>query len=173
MKQAVVGMVPTPTQADTLIVSLRARGISSSDISVIMPDFVANGASKQKQNKAPAAATAGAGTGLILGGALGWLAGIGAISIPGLGPLVGAGPIMAALSGAAVAGGVGGFIGALIGFGIPEYEARQYEGKLRDGNILVSVHAVDTETAKSVEQILRAEGAQNVNSMPHDSVGYY
>lgn len=171
MKQAVVGMVPTPKQADSLIVSLRAHGVSSSDISLIMPDFVANRASNQRQNNAPAAATAGAGTGVVLGGAVGWLAGIGAISIPGLGPLVGAGPIMAALSGAAVAGGVGGFIGALIGFGIPEYEARQYEGKLRDGNILVSVHAENNETAKSVEQILRAEGAQHVNSMAHTSVG--
>jgi len=150
-------------QADALIVSLKAASISNSDISVVMPDFVASrDLGHEKHSKAPEGASAGAGAGLIVGGALGWLAGIGAVSLPGIGPLIAAGPIMAALSGAAVGGAAGGLIGTLIGLGIPEYEARQYEGKLRDGNILLSVHTEDNDKAKEVANILKAGGVQDV-----------
>lgn len=163
MKQAIMGLVPTTIQADALIVSLRATGIRDGDISVVMPDFMScRDLGHEKHSKAPEGATAGAGTGLIVGGALGWLTGMGAVSLPGLGPLLAAGPIFAALSGAAVGGAAGGLIGALIGLGIPEYEARQYDGKLRDGNILVSVHTDDKQTAKAVEEILKTGGVQAV-----------
>jgi len=162
MKQAVIGLVPTTMQADALMVLLRATGIKDSDISVVMPDFIASrDLGHEKHSKAPEGASAGAGTGLVIGGALGWLAGMGAVSLPGLGPLLAAGPILAALSGAAVGGAAGGLIGTLIGLGIPEYEARQYEGKLRDGNILVSVHTEDYQTAKAVREILKAGGVQD------------
>src|SRR4029077_10938153 len=91
--------------------------------------------------KAPEGATTGAGTGVVLAGAMGWLLGIGAIAIPGLGPFIAAGAIMAALAGAGVGGAVGGITGALIGMGIPEYEAKRYEGRVKDGGILLSVHS--------------------------------
>ena len=73
----------------------------------------------EKQTKAPEGAAAGAGTGAVLGGTLGWLTGIGALAIPGLGPFVAAGPIMAALAGVGVGGALGGVTGALVGNGNP------------------------------------------------------
>src|SRR6202012_6063808 len=94
----------------------------------------------EKHTKAPEGAATGAGTGGVLGGALGWLVGIGALAIPGVGPFIAAGPIMAALGGAAIGGAVGGIAGALIGLGTPEYEAKRYEGKIKSGNVLISVH---------------------------------
>jgi len=106
----------------------------------------------------------------VLGGALGWLAGIGTLAIPGVGPLVAAGPILAALSGLAVGGTVGGVSGALIGMGIPEYEARQYEGRLREGNILISIHADDSDQASRIREILSEEKAEDVSTGSEASV---
>jgi len=93
---------------------------------------------------------------------VGWLAGIGALAIPGLGPFIAAGPIMAALSGAAVGATAGGLVGALIGMGIPEYEAKRYEGKLRDGRILMSVHSATGEQAKCAKEIFEHDGAEDI-----------
>ena len=161
MAKAVFCIVKTTAQATDIVDRLKSAGFSNNDISVLMPeksgtrDFaVAN------QTKAPEGAAAGAGTGAVLGGALGWLTGIGALAIPGLGPLIAAGPIMAALSGAAIGGTVGGVTGALIGMGIPEFEAKRYEGKIKKGNTLISVHsdnAKETERAKVIFQDAKAE----------------
>ena len=107
---------------------------------------------------------------MVLGGALGLLAGIGALTIPGVGPLVAAGPIMAALSGAAVGGAAGGLTGGLIGLGIPEFEAKQYEGKLRDGNLLMSVHCESDEACKRAEEILKNAGAEHINRTAEEKV---
>src|SRR4030095_13155260 len=118
---------------------------SPNDISVLFPDKSGTRDFAHEQNtKAPEGAAAGAGTGGILGGALGWLVGIGTLAIPGLGPFIAAGPIMAALSGAAAGAALGGITGALLRMGIPEYEAQRYEGKLKEGNILISVHTKDS-----------------------------
>src|SRR5256885_16152028 len=84
-----------------------------------------------KATKAPEGATTGATAGGVTGGVLGLLAGIGTLAIPGVGPLIAAGPIMAALSGAAVGATAGGIAGGLIGLGIPEIEAKRYEEKLK------------------------------------------
>ena len=118
----------------------------------------------EKNTKAPEGATTGAGTGVVLGGAMGWLLGIGAIAIPGLGPFIAAGPIMAALAGAGVGGAVGGIAGALIGMGIPEYEAKRYEGRVKDGGILLSVHSDNSEWTKRAKEILKRTGAQDISS---------
>src|SRR5947207_9425806 len=126
----------TIAQADAIIRNLQAAGFSGNDISVLMADKAGTrDFAVQHNTKAPEGAATGAGTGAVLGGALGWLAGIGALAIPGLGPFIAAGPIMAALGGAAVGGTAGGLTGALVGLGIPEYEAKQYDSKLRQGNI--------------------------------------
>src|SRR5258705_11040171 len=116
----------------------------------------------ENATKAPEGAAAGAGTGVVLGGALGWLAGIGALAIPGVGPLIAAGPIMAALSGAAVGGAVGGITGALVGMGIPEYEAKRYEGKIKGGNILISVHSDNRDETKKAKEIFEQAGAKEI-----------
>src|ERR671919_1382654 len=151
MAQAVFCLAKTETQAIEIVDQLKTAGFSASDISVLFPDKTGTRDFAHEQNtKAPEGAATGAGTGGVLGGVLGWLVGIGSLAIPGVGPFVAAGPIMAALGGAAVGATVGGLTGALVGLGIPEYEAKQYEGKLRQGNILISVHSENsTETDKA------------------------
>ena len=171
MKQAVICLVKTYTQADALVGQLKNEGFSSSDISVLMPDE--NGIrdmSYEKHSKAPEGTSTGAASGAILGGAIGVLAGIGALTIPGLGPFIAAGPIMAGLSGAAVGGAVGGVTGGLIGLGVPEYEAIQFEGKLKDGNLLISVHTEDRDKAKRAEQICKSNGASDINCVSEEKV---
>ena len=89
---------------------------------------------------------------------------IGALAIPGLGPFIAAGPIMATLAGAGVGGAVGGLTGALVGMGIPEYEAKRYEGRVKDGGILLSVHSDSSEETKRAKEILERTGAQDISS---------
>src|SRR6202023_3171085 len=123
----------------------------------------------EKATKAPEGATAGATSGAVLGGALGLLAGIGALAIPGVGPLIAAGPIMATLAGMGVGGAVGGVTGALIGMGIPEFEAKRYEGRIQKGGILLSVHCDTAEEIKRAEEILKVTGAEDVSSTGESS----
>lgn len=162
---AVFGIYPTHDAADAAVDALRARGFRNTDISVLFPQ---NAGSKdfahEKGTKAPEGASAGAGSGAVIGGALGWLAGIGALAIPGLGPFIAAGPIIATLAGMGAGGALGGIAGALIGLGMPEYEAKRYEGRMRKGGILLSVHADDSEWASKGKQILEQTGAEDISS---------
>ena len=145
--------------------SLRASGFRNTDISVLFPENVGTkDYAHETGTKAPEGATTGGTTGLIVGGALGWLAGIGALAIPGLGPFVAAGPIMAALAGAGAGGVVGGITGALIGLGIPEYEAKRYEGRIKKGGILLSVHTDNADWTARAKRILEQTGAEDVSS---------
>ena len=171
MKQAVICIVPTESQADVIVSSLKDAGFCNTDISVLMPDKAGvRDMGHEKHSKAPEGTSTGAGAGAVVGGALGWLAGIGALAIPGVGPFVAAGPIMAALSGAAIGAATGGVTGGLIGLGIPEYEAKQYEGKLREGNILLSVHTENGDEAKRAEEIFKAAGAKDVKRTGEQAV---
>src|SRR6187455_1821100 len=162
---AAFGIYPNRSSVDRAVDTLKAENFRNTDISVLFPE---NEGSKEfaheKETKAPEGATVGAGGGAVLGGALGWLAGIGALAIPGLGPFIAAGPIMAALAGAGVGGAVGGVAGALVGMGIPEYEAKRYEGRVKDGGILLSVHCDNSEWTKKAKQILENMGAKDVSS---------
>ena len=117
----------------------------------------------EKSTKAPEGATAGAGSGVLIGGALGWLAGIGALALPGLGPFIAAGPIMATLAGLGVGGVVGGITGALIGVGIPEYEAKRYEGRLTKGGILISIHSDKTQDIAHAREIMERTGGEDIS----------
>src|SRR5258706_5261258 len=140
-KKSVFCIATSRSQADQIVEDLRAAGFSSNDISVLFPDReTTRDFAHEKHTKAPEGIATGAGTGGVVGGALGWLAGIGALAIPGAGPFIAAGPIMAALSGVAVGATVGGVAGGLIGLGIPELEARRYEGKVKAGHLLPSLH---------------------------------
>jgi hypothetical protein len=164
MEKAVFCIANTETQARTIVDQLKAAGFSNNDISVLFPDKSGTKDFAHEQNtKAPEGAAAGAGTGGILGGALGWLVGIGTLAIPGLGPFVAAGPIMAALSGAAAGAAIGGLSGALIGMGIPEYEAKRYEGKIKEGNILISVHTDDSTERTRAKDIFTRAGAEDIS----------
>jgi hypothetical protein len=153
-KKSVICIATSRTQAEQIIERLQGAGFSNNDISVLFPDKTGTrDFAHEKGTKAPEGAATGAGTGGVVGGALGWLAGIGALAIPGVGPFIAAGPIMAALSGAAIGATVGGVGGALVGLGIPEYEAKRYEGKVKNGNILISVHTDDTEEVRQAKKI--------------------
>src|SRR6185369_4015496 len=118
----------------------------------------------EKNTKAPEGTAAGAGTGAVVGGTVGWFAGIGALAIPGLGPFIAAGPIMAALAGVGVGGAVGGLTGALVGMGIPEYEAKRYEGRVTKGGILLSVHSDNSDWTKRAKEVLERTGAEDISS---------
>jgi hypothetical protein len=152
-------------QADIILRDLQTAGFSSNDISVLMADKQGTRDFAYEHNtKAPEGATTGAGTGIVLGGALGWLTGIGALAIPGLGPLIAAGPILAALSGAAIGGTVGGLAGGLVGMGIPEFEAKRYEGKVKSGSLLLSIHTQNSTETKRAKEICERAGVQDVTT---------
>ena len=162
---AAFGIYSTRSGVENAVDTLKGAGFRNTDISVLFPESSGTkDFAHEKNTKAPEGATAGASTGAIVGGGLGWLAGIGALAIPGLGPFIAAGPIMAALAGAGVGGAVGGITGALIGMGIPEYEAKRYEGKVKDGGILLSVHSDDSVWTKKAKNILEGTGAQDISS---------
>src|SRR5512140_2299782 len=145
-KKSVLCIASSEPQVERIANQLKAVGFSGDDISVLFPDTSGSRDFAHEQHtKAPEGAAAGAGTGGVLGGGLGWLVGIGALAIPGVGPFIAAGPIMAALAGAAVGAAAGGITGALVGLGIPEYEAKRYEGKIREGNMLISVHTENSD----------------------------
>ena len=165
MASCVYCLANSDAQAIRIATRLRDCGFSSSDISVLAPDRSGvRDLGHENTTKAPEGAATGASTGAILGGALGWLAGVGSLAIPGVGPLIAAGPILAALSGAAVGGTLGGTTGALIGLGVPEYEAKQYETRLRDGNLLISVHVNNSEEAGRVRDIFSEEKAEAIST---------
>lgn len=171
MAKAVIGLASNLTQAETIVDRLRMAGFVSDEISVLMPDMTSTQDFAYKnETKAPEGTAIGAGTGAVIGGALGWLAGIGSLAIPGLGAFIAAGPIMAALSGAAAGGAVGGVTGGLIGLGVPEYEAKLYEGRIKEGNILIAVHATDADLRKRVEDILKECDARDVHSVEATNV---
>lgn len=171
MKNAVYGIASTAEQAESIVTRLQSLGIQTSDVSVLFPDKAGTrDFAHEKNTKAPEGATTGGLAGMGVGGTLGLLAGIGALAIPGVGPLIAAGPIMGALSGAAVGGATGGLIGALVGLGIPELEAKQYEGKVRAGNILISVHTESGDERSRAKQALEEAGATDVSSTSEASV---
>jgi len=161
--KAVFGIFPTRALAERGVEALRAENFRTEDISVLLPDSESvSEIAHVKTTKAPEGATAGAGTGAVIGGTLGLLAGIGALGIPGIGPFIAAGPIMGALAGAGLGGAVGGLSGALIGLGLPEYEAKRYEGIVQSGGILVSVHCDDTHWGEKAKDILERQGARDI-----------
>jgi hypothetical protein len=162
---AVFGIYSDQLTAEEAVDNLKDSGFRSTDISVLFPDSQGTkDFAHEKHTKAPEAAVAGGSSGAVIGGALGWLAGIGALAIPGAGAFIAAGPIMAMLGGIGVGSAIGGVTGALIGFGIPEYEAKRYEGRIRRGGILLSVHCDDPDWAKRARNILQQSGGEDVAS---------
>jgi len=175
MANVVLAIAPTLSQAEVIVTDLKAAGFYERDISVLFPDQSGTrDFAHENHTKAPEGATTGAVTGGVAGGILGLLAGIGALAIPGVGPLIAAGPILAALSGVAVGATVGGVAGALVGLGIPEVEAKMYEGKVKNGNILVAVHTDDKEQIKRARDIFENAGAEDIKTTtarkpPHEA----
>src|SRR6516225_6943772 len=171
MAKSVFGIARSDDQAIRIANNLRAAGFSENDISVLFPDKQGTRDFAHEQHtKAPEGAVSGVVTGGIIGGTLGWLVGIGSLAIPGLGPFIAAGPILAALGGVAAGGTAGGIVGALIGMGIPEYEAKRYEGKIREGNIFISVHAENSDEVTRAKNIFKNAGAEDIAYTGEESV---
>src|SRR3954470_997704 len=170
---AAFGIYKTQVGAEQGVDALKTAGFRNTDISALLPE---NEGTKdfahEKGTKAPEGVAAGAGTGAVVGGTLGWLAGIGALAIPRVGPFIAAGPIVAALAGVGVGGAVGGITGALIGMGIPEYEAKRYEGRIKSGGILLSVHCDDSNWTKKAKDILVRTSATDVSSTGEASADF-
>lgn len=170
-KKAVLGTTSTRNQTEAIVEQLHIAGFSYNNISVM---FLNNDNSKEfalKNNtKAPEGIVTGVGAGGIVGGTLGLLAGIGALAIPGLGPFIAAGPIMATLSGMAIGATVGGITGGLIAMGIPEYEAKLYEGKVKEGNILLAIHTETSEQVEWAKDIFQKGGVENISTVTETGV---
>ena len=168
---AVFGIYPNSVRAEQAVDALIVAGFPSSDVSVLLPD---NQGSKEfaheKNTKAPEGTAAGATAGGAVGGTLGLLAGLGALAIPGVGPLIAAGPIMGALAGLGVGATAGGLIGALVGMGIPEFEAKRYEGRVKDGGVLLSVHCDESREIDRAKDVLKQTGAEDISSAGEKSV---
>jgi hypothetical protein len=170
---AVFGIYRDREHVEEAVDALFANGFRNEDISVLLPENTGTkDFAHERHTKAPEGATTGASTGAAIGGTLGVLAGIGALAIPGLGPLIAAGPLVAALAGIGGGGVVGGFIGAMVGMRIPEYEAKRYEGRIRKGAVLLSVHCDNSDWAKRGKEILTRTGAEEISSAGEASADY-
>ncbi len=171
MATSVFCIASSTAMANTIVSNLKSSGFSDNDISVLFPDKSSTrDFAHEKNTKAPEGATVGASAGGVVGGALGLLAGIGLLAIPGVGPFIAAGPIMASLSGIAVGAALGGVAGALVGMGIPEIEAKRYESKVKDGNILISAHSDSSTETDRAKKIFEAAGASDISSTSEKSV---
>lgn len=199
MKRAVFGLAKNEEQVRRIVNELQNEDFAIETISVMAydrenrftrfneegeletnPEFFENRNRKkrttighEKHTKAPEGAATGATAGGILGGTLGLLAGLGALAIPGLGPFIAAGPIMAALSGSAIGGSLGLIVGSLVGMGIPEYEAKKLEKGLKEGFILVSVDVNDSKQLEHAKEVLKREGATDIASVPEKAGSRY
>ena len=169
-KTSVFGIYGSRQSVESAVDTFLTSGFATTDVSVLLPENLGSKPiATHKETKAPEGATAGGGAGAVIGGTLGLLAGIGALAIPGVGPFIAAGPIMAALAGIGVGGAVGGFAGALIGMGIPEYEAKRYEGRIQKGGILLSVHCDTSDQVKRGKEIMKNTGAEDISSTGESS----
>lgn len=152
--------------ARSIIEELEVSGVRSNDVSVHLPDTTALTAFASEQDIQVLKRTrVCASAGIALGGALAWLASIGSLTIPGIGPFIAAGPIGAALTGATVGATIGGLAGALVGLGISKIEAKRYEDKIRKGDILFTAHALNRREISRVKSIFTVEGAGDISSV--------
>jgi hypothetical protein len=171
---AAFGLFRDRPSLEQAIELLRSAGFRNSDISMLMQESPGTkDLAHEAHSKAPEGATAGAAAGAVVGGVMGWLIGIGVLAVPGVGPVVAAGPIVATLAGMGAAGTAGGLIGALIGVGIPEYEAKRYEGRLRKGHLLLSVHCDDSKWAKKATDLLKQAGGEDVATSAEAHADYH
>jgi hypothetical protein len=168
---AVYGIFVTPSCLEAAVDGLVSAGLSCNGMSLLMSDkggwhdFHCGSADKGQSS-----VVAGAEVGGVVGGLVGMLLGLGALVIPGAGPLVAAGPIMASLAGLSVGGALGGLVSALVDLGLPEYEAKLYDGRLKNGAVLLSVHCLSTGQIDTAKDVLKANGAEDIASSGEDEV---
>ena len=170
---AVFGIYRSRQSVEEAVEALKNADFRNTDISVLFSENLGTkDFAHEKHTKVPEGTTAGAGTGAVIGGALGWLTGIGALAIPGVGPFIAAGPIVSLLAGVGAGGVIGGIAGALVGMGIPEYEAKRYEGRIKEGGILLSVHCDNAEWKNKAVDILKQTGAGDIGSQGEAKADY-
>ncbi|MCC5833903.1 MAG: hypothetical protein JJU20_04140 [Opitutales bacterium] len=168
-QKSVYAIAESHQQAEEIVSSLKAAEFPNDRISVLFPDKSnTRDFAHEKNTKAPEGAVTGGVTGGLFGGALGWIAGIGALAIPGAGPFIAAGPLAAAIGGVAVGASLGGIAGGLVGMGIPEIEAKRYEGKIKKGNILISVHTKSSDEISRAKEILESNNAEDISTASMD-----
>ena len=173
LQTSVFGIYKSSGMAERAVDELLRTGFANGDISVLLPDQASTrDFAHEKNTKAPEGTTVGVSAGGAIGGTLGLLAGIGALAIPGVGPLIAAGPIMGALAGLGVGGAVGGIIGALVGMGLPEFEAKRYEGQIKAGGVLLSVHCDTSDRVTRAKEILAQTGADDISSAGEATADY-
>lgn len=164
-KYVVLGIFSTRSELEQGISALQANGFKNGDVSALVPwPETSHEFAHKASSKAPEGATTGVAAGAIAGGALGWLVGIGTLTIPGFGPLLAAGPLVGALAGLGAGGAVGGVAGGLIGMGFPEYEAKRYEGQIKKGGLLLSAHCIDSTWRDKAKDVMQRSGAADVSS---------
>ena len=162
-RSTVVGVFHERDEARDAIEALKDAGFDAQDIGVLSPDKEETRAVAEETGAhAGSGAATGAVAGGILGGIGGWLIGIGALAIPGIGPFIAAGAFATALGGAAIGAGVGAIAGALVGMGVPDDEAKYYEGEVESGRTLVTVRTSDRYA--EAQQLLRRHGAYDIES---------
>jgi hypothetical protein len=170
---SVFGIYAGRENAENGVDRLIASSFRKEDISVLLQDNVGTkDFAHEKHTKAPEGAATGVVAGGIIGGALGILVHIGVLAIPGLGPLIAAGPIIAALTGIGSGTLVGGIIGALVGMGVPEYEAKRYEGRIKAGGILLSVHCDNADWIGKAKEVLKQTGAEDIGTAGEESADF-
>jgi hypothetical protein len=169
---AVFGIYTTRAAVERATEQLSTAGFSGADISVLMPRNLdgSNDMGTEANTKAPEGAVTGGATGGAIGGALGVLVGMGLLVIPGLGPFLAAGPIVAGLAGLGAGGVVGGLAGALVGMGLPEFEAKRYEGHIQNGGILMSVHCDTAGEIARAKEIIKDTGGTHVSTSGESTV---
>jgi len=161
--KSVFGIYPTRINVESSVNALQHAGFSNADVSILLPEGLQSGeVATEQSTKAPEGAVVGVGSGAAVGGALGWLVGVGALAIPGIGPVIAAGPLVAVLAGIGIGGALGGFAGSLVGMGIPECEARKFEGELLKGAILVAVRCESDDETNRAKEVLQSTGAQDI-----------
>jgi len=173
----VFGMYSTPNEVECALHGFRDAGFCASDISVLLPEKTTTSSDQSDSDqsdedeivganstKAPQAAMVGFGSGAALGGALGWLVGVGALAIPGIGPVIAAGPLISCLAGIGIGCALGGFAGSLVGLGVSEHDARRYEGRMLQGGILVAIHCRDAEAMQRAREIMEITRAEDISA---------
>jgi len=159
------GIYPDQTTVNEAVQALKDAGFRKTDISVLFPENLGSkDFAHERHTKAPEGAVAGGSSGAVIGAALGWLAGAGSLAIPGLDSLMVAGPVVGMLSGMGIGTTLGGLTGAIAGLSVPEYEAKRYEGRVRNGGILLSVHCDNAEWAKTARAVLKKTGGADIST---------
>jgi hypothetical protein len=159
------GIYPDQGAVEQAVIALKESGFRNTDISVLVPDNVGTkDFAHQKNTKAPEGAVKGGSIGGVIGGSLGVLGGMGLMVVPGLEQFATVGPIMGMLTGLGVGIPIGAITGAAAGSTIPEYEAKRFEGRIRRGAILLSVHCDNADWAKTATSLLKRTGATDIGT---------